>query len=228
MLRDDLIRCLLLLYGLHPVDLTTRVQQALEKTRPYLKSHGGNVELVRVEDGEVHLRMKGSCHGCPSSAITLKLAIEQAIHEAAPDVTAIVVDDASGQPAGDAALVQLSLSNGRAPAAGAGWEDVSSLDDMGGVALRAVDVAGRRVIVCRVDESLYAYDDRCPACESALGDASLGGHVLTCASCSTAFDVVHAGRAFLRGELHLDPFPLLVEGGRVRVAMPAALPGAAS
>ena len=59
---------------------------ALDEVRPYLASHGGNVELVSVEDGVVRLRMEGSCSGCPSSTMTLKLAIEDAIHKAAPDV----------------------------------------------------------------------------------------------------------------------------------------------
>ncbi|MEZ0333663.1 MAG: NifU family protein [Gemmatimonadales bacterium] len=91
--QDGLVASLLLLYGLHPVDLETRVRGALDKTRPYLKSHGGNVELVEVDEtGTVRLRLQGSCHGCPSSAMTLKHAIEQAIHDAAPDVVAIVVE----------------------------------------------------------------------------------------------------------------------------------------
>ena len=73
--QDELVRSLLLLYGLHPVDVESRVREALDKTRPYLRSHGGNVELLSVEaDGSVRLRMQGSCHGCPSSAVTLKLA----------------------------------------------------------------------------------------------------------------------------------------------------------
>ncbi len=90
--QDDLVGNLLLLYGLHPLDVETRVGQALKKVRPYLHSHGGNVELLRVEGDIVHLQMQGSCHGCPSSAVTLKDAIEQAIYEAAPDVTAIRVE----------------------------------------------------------------------------------------------------------------------------------------
>ncbi|HEY8256328.1 MAG TPA: NifU family protein [Gemmatimonadales bacterium] len=91
--QDGLVASLLLLYGLHPVDLETRIRAALEKTRPYLKSHGGNVELVDVDEGgTVRLRLQGSCHGCPSSAMTLKNAIEQAIHEAAPDVAEILVE----------------------------------------------------------------------------------------------------------------------------------------
>jgi Fe-S cluster biogenesis protein NfuA len=88
--RDELVSGLLLLYGLHPLDLETRVKNALESARPYLVSHGGNVELMRIsEDGAVHLQMQGSCHSCPSSAITLKNTIEQAIFDKAPDVTAI-------------------------------------------------------------------------------------------------------------------------------------------
>ena len=93
---DELVGSLLLLYGLHPVDLETRVRQALDKTRPYLRSHGGNVELAGVDPtGVVRLRLQGSCHGCPSSAMTLKLAIEKAIHEAAPDVAGIEVEGES-------------------------------------------------------------------------------------------------------------------------------------
>lgn len=90
--NDQLVSSLLLLYGLHPVDLQTRVLQALEKTRPYLKSHGGNVELVSLDDaGVVTLRLTGSCDGCGSSSAALKQAVEEAIYEAAPDVTGIEV-----------------------------------------------------------------------------------------------------------------------------------------
>ncbi len=97
--QDDLVGSLLLLYGLHPLDVETRVRQALDKVRPYLRSHGGNVELLGVAGGVVRLRMEGSCDGCPSSAATLKLSIEEAIYDKAPDVTAIEVE---GDTAGEA------------------------------------------------------------------------------------------------------------------------------
>jgi Fe-S cluster biogenesis protein NfuA len=92
---DDLVGSILLLHGLHPLDLETRVRQALEKVRPLLRSHGGNVELLDLAGGVARLRMLGSCDGCPSSALTLKTAIEEAIYEKAPDVTAIEVDEPS-------------------------------------------------------------------------------------------------------------------------------------
>jgi Fe-S cluster biogenesis protein NfuA len=91
---DKLISNLLLVYGLHPLTLDERVAQALEKVRPHLHSHGGNVELLAINEGVVRLRLHGSCKGCPSSAETLKLAIEAAIYEAAPDVVSIEAEGA--------------------------------------------------------------------------------------------------------------------------------------
>jgi Fe-S cluster biogenesis protein NfuA len=97
--QDDLISSLLLLYGLHPLDFETRVRQALDKVRPCLRSHGGNVELLGIRDGRVRLQMNGSGHSCPSSTQTIKFAIEEAIYEKAPDVTAIEVEGLEVSPA---------------------------------------------------------------------------------------------------------------------------------
>jgi len=87
--RDPLVSNMLLLHGLHPLELDQRVRDALETVRPYLHSHGGNVELLEIAAGAVRLKLTGSCNGCPSSAVTLRTAIEKAIHETAPDVTSI-------------------------------------------------------------------------------------------------------------------------------------------
>ncbi len=90
--RDEVVGGLLLLHGLHPLDVEARVRQALEGVRPYLRSHGGNVELLAVGDGTVRLRLQGSCHSCPSSAVTMKQTIEEAVLARAPEVTAIEVE----------------------------------------------------------------------------------------------------------------------------------------
>ena len=90
---DELVSSLLLVHDLHPYDVHTRVEHALDGVRPYLGSHGGDVELLEVtEDDVVRLRLLGSCDGCASSSVTLKLAVEGAIEAAAPEVTAIEVE----------------------------------------------------------------------------------------------------------------------------------------
>jgi Fe-S cluster biogenesis protein NfuA len=96
--HDDAVASLLLLYELHPVDLETRVRQALDKVRPSVHAHGGRVELLSIADGVVRLRLQGSGHGRASSTMTLKLAIEAAIYETAPDVVALEVEGVAAQP----------------------------------------------------------------------------------------------------------------------------------
>ena len=115
--RDDLVGNLLLLYGLHPFDLETRIKQALDKVRPSLGLHEGNVELLGINDGVVHLRLQGNCEGCPSSAVTLKYTIEEAVYAAAPDITAIEVEGVvttvkSSNSAPSNGFVQIEKSNG--------------------------------------------------------------------------------------------------------------------
>ena len=94
---DELVASLLLVQGLHPESLDARVEGALASVRPFLAKHGGDVELLGIDDelGAVKLRLLGSCDGCPSSAATLRGAVEAAILEAAPEVTRIVVEEAT-------------------------------------------------------------------------------------------------------------------------------------
>jgi len=92
---DQVVANLLLLHGLHPLDLDTRVRDALDRVRPYLHSHGGNVELIAITDGVVRLKLIGSCNGCPSSSVTLKTAIQSAIYESAPDIVSIECEGSS-------------------------------------------------------------------------------------------------------------------------------------
>jgi Fe-S cluster biogenesis protein NfuA len=90
---DQVVASLLLIHGLHPVDPETRIQRALDKVRPYLGSHAGGVEFLGVDDaGRAHLRLEGTCNGCPSSTVTVKMAIERAIEEAAPDIVGVDVE----------------------------------------------------------------------------------------------------------------------------------------
>src|ERR687885_21749 len=101
---DELLSHLLLVHDLHPVDVETRVRRALEDVRPYLGSHGGDVALLAIEDGVARVRLEGTCNGCPSSAVTLRNAIEEAIFRAAPELERV---DAEGAEEPKPALVQI-------------------------------------------------------------------------------------------------------------------------
>jgi Fe-S cluster biogenesis protein NfuA len=106
-LEDDMVASMLLLHGLHPDDIETRVLRGIEKVRPYLKSHGGDVELASVRDGIVRLVLHGTCGSCPSSSLTLKTAVEDTLFEAAPDIVEIVAANAAADHAANSNLVVL-------------------------------------------------------------------------------------------------------------------------
>lgn len=106
-LADELVRHLLLMHGLHPVALDQRVLTALQGVRPYLESHGGGVELVEIAGGVAHVRLQGSCRGCPSSATTLRQAVEKAVLEAAPDLLGIEAEEVVDPPPPPQGFVQI-------------------------------------------------------------------------------------------------------------------------
>ncbi|WP_440098167.1 NifU family protein [Streptosporangium sp. H16] len=101
MVGDPLVAGLLVLHDLHPLSTAERVRDALDTVRPHLGSHEGGVELLGVdEDGIVRLRLEGTCHGCPSSRLTVTDAIERAIAQAAPEVSRVEVEGVSGDRPG--------------------------------------------------------------------------------------------------------------------------------
>jgi Fe-S cluster biogenesis protein NfuA len=67
-----------------------QVKAVLEEVRPRLQADGGDVEFVSMEDGEVRVRLKGACGGCPMAAITLKQGIERTLKEKVPGVSSVV------------------------------------------------------------------------------------------------------------------------------------------
>jgi Fe-S cluster biogenesis protein NfuA/nitrite reductase/ring-hydroxylating ferredoxin subunit len=232
---DDLVASLLVVHGLHPYDVETRVARALDGVRPYLGSHGGDVQLLGVtDDGLVRLRMLGSCDGCPSSSVTMNLAVETAIQAAAPEVSGIEVEEAPS--AGTGGVIPVSalrsrLEEGARPGLAGAWTTVDGLGGLASGQAGAFSAAGLAVVGIRLGDDLYAYRDRCPRCGGGLADGAverrLGGRpgdaVLRCPTCSAHFDVRRAGRGLDGGDDHLEPLPLLVTDGVVTVAVPGTV-----
>ncbi|WP_227999955.1 NifU family protein [Mycolicibacterium sp. P1-5] len=228
---DDLVASLLLVHGLHPHDVHRRVADALDSVRPYLGSHGGDIELLEITGETARLRFSGSCKSCPSSAVTLELTVEDAVRCAAPEITEIEVVAAEPSPVSTVIPAESLLSRVRAEGhAGASWHPVPDLADLHSGEVGGFMVAGTTVLACRIDDELFAYHDRCGSCEASLAGtalhrrmgAAISGPVLRCPRCRAHFDVVHAGAgidADAGPEVHLDPIPLLVRDGVLSIAV---------
>jgi Fe-S cluster biogenesis protein NfuA/nitrite reductase/ring-hydroxylating ferredoxin subunit len=243
---DPLVESLLLLHGLHPLDVDARIQRALDRVRPYLGSHAGGVEYLGVFAGVAKLRLEGSCSGCPSSTVTVQLAIEGAVLDAAPEVTEVVVEGMTPVPPAPKLLQigrrpdeMVQAQAGQAQAGnGVGWV---TLPNIGPPSSRPVSASadGLRVIVCSVRGTLYAYRDVCARCGSSLADGGLDREVLTCPGCGARYNVRLAGKsieeagsaetvsartASAETGAHLEPLPLLADSQGVRVAVPEVVP----
>lgn len=239
---DPVVSTLLLIHDLHPVPLEGRVAQALDSVRPYMESHGGNVELLSVRDGVARIHLRGSCSDCSASSVTLELAIKRALEEAAPDLLGLEVEGVAPAMTGSAlpmvtgstgSELPVVMSGPGAPStrSAAGMEsnrpapawvelDTALTPELG--ALAGVTAGGGELVVANVQGTLLAYRDRCAACGEPLHDGELTEGALACPSCQRSFFLPRAGRSLDDEQLQLEPVPLLHEQGRVKVAVGAA------
>jgi len=210
LIHDPGVRGLLLIHGLHPVPLEERLVKALDKVRPYMESHGGNVELVSLEDDFAKLRLQGHCKTCPSSTVTLELAVRAAIEEACPDLAGFEVEGAqSGDPA---------KSFEHVPSAAPEWTRIESAQDLQNDHFITVQTEADPLLICKTGDKLYAYLDHCPACNLPLHLGAMKNGQLTC-SLGHPFDIRRAGSSLTDPNLHLDPLPLLEQDGIIKVVL---------
>jgi Fe-S cluster biogenesis protein NfuA/nitrite reductase/ring-hydroxylating ferredoxin subunit len=231
---DPRVEGLLLLHDLHPLDVDARIQRALDRVRPYLGSHAGGVQYLGVFDGVARLRLEGSCNGCPSSTVTVELAIQGAVEDAAPEVTQVVVEGMTATP--EPGLLQIGRrppdadalaglpGESAGPAASGTGPAWFTLPSLGPPSSRPVSASagGTQVLLCSVRGTLYAYLDACASCGSAMAEGRLDREELTCPACGQRFNVRLAGQGIDDPAAHLDPLPLLTDSQGVRVALPEA------
>ncbi len=239
---DPLLATLLLIHDLHPATLEERVAEALEQVRPYMESHGGNVELRSLQGGVARIRLQGSCSDCAASAVTLELAIKQALEEYAPDIESLEVEGVAGPPpAAAGALPIYHASAPTADAAGGGavvlpmagahtaapsapptppsWAPVEGIGNLADGEMVVAEVAESTLLVANVGGTLLAYRDICAGCGAALHDGVLEDGALRCAECARTFFLPRAGRSLDDERVQLEPVPLLADAGGVRVAL---------
>jgi len=226
LIQDGVFASLLLIHDLYPVPLDERVEEGLDSVRPYLASHGGAVELVRIKDGVAYLRLEGSCKGCPASQATLELAIKKALDESAPDLVGLQVEGVIEQEKapGKGPLLPVVNAQGKAQSAApkqeSAWFEVEGTMRVPVGKVMGADLSGFKLLVANVDGTMLAYKDTCAGCGSPISGGELIEGILSCPSCARKFFLPRAGRSLDEERLHLVPIPLLYdENVGVRVAL---------
>lgn len=209
-LEHPLVRALLAMYDLVPVEDEVYVEEALDLVRPYIHSHGGEVELAGVEGGVVRVRLAGACNGCSGSAMTLRRGIESALREHFPGFRELVAEEP------EPALVQLGSL--RRPV----FVEALGLGDLAPGELRAVVVDEVPVLLAEVAGEVYAFRNGCPVDGLPLEGGRLGDTVLVCPWHNCAFDARTGKRVDDEDEPGLAVIPIAIERGSVLVAVNVA------
>jgi Fe-S cluster biogenesis protein NfuA len=89
--EDSIVGNLLLLYSLHPDGLEARVHNAIDRIRPRLRKLSCAIELERIDEGVVRVRLATAAHSCGSSTRDLRSIVEDVMYELAPDVTSLEI-----------------------------------------------------------------------------------------------------------------------------------------
>jgi len=160
--------------------------------------------------------------------MTLKLAIEEALYQFAPDITELLVEGVVERPpAPPINFVPISQLRGPsksspppAPVNAGQWETVGDLSAFAPASVHSLTVGDTQVLFCLVNNTFYAYDPACPGCGQKLDYAQLEGTALVCPTCGQHYDVIRAGRGLDQPNLNLEPYPLLEEHGLIKIALP--------
>ena len=214
--NDPAVHLLLTLHGIIRPDPQTHATQVLAQVRPQLQSHGGDVSLVRVENGTAFVRLEGACNGCSMSSVTLRNLVEEALVQGVPAISAVEVVKDQPTPT----LIPLeSLRIGQNPAA-EGWVKVGPAANLPVDDLSTATLDGVSVLVVNLGNRLSAYINECAHEAMPLDQAvlDLSNGTLTCPWHGFCFDA-SSGECLSAPGAQLEQLPLRVDDGDVWVRL---------
>ena len=214
-LSDEVVYAVLRKHQIVKASLSERVEAALTRVRPMLGSHGGDVELVKIDPPAVHVRFTGACDGCPSSALTFHAGVKKAIEEACPEITDIVQAKGSGGGAGS------RPADLRSPFASVGlglWRFAIKLADVPEDGVRGIVFDGEKLLVARQGARVTCFKNACAHLGLPLHDGEVERGVLRCPHHGFEYDLT-SGECLTAPSVQLQPHQVRVAGPDIEVRM---------
>ena len=210
LIDDPAVAVLMDLYGAIELDEVTQVEQTLDMVRPYIESHGGKLELLGVDNGEVQVRMSGSCENCSGTSATIKHGIEAALEEGFADFKSLHVEDSTTEKSPDN-LVQLNVN---APV----FRDLIPLSELSDSQPTVIECDGRTVVLIRWENEISCLDADCVSCGGSFARGVVRGNILLCDRSNCAFDLRN-GRQLDGGTGAVRVYPISIRNGNVALAV---------
>jgi nitrite reductase/ring-hydroxylating ferredoxin subunit/Fe-S cluster biogenesis protein NfuA len=222
-LNDQVVFGVLNYHGLLRQPLNVRIEAALAEVRPFMQSHGGNVELVAVKPPDtVEIRLVGSCHGCPASSQTLTEGVEKAIRQHCPEIINInqVSRGQVSRGASEAAAngQQVYFISPFASGATAGWVEACQLADIPAGNVLERTVKGRSVLLYRAGDDVSCVDNSCAHLGMPLEMGEVTDGVITCTYHGFRY-LLASGECLTVPEVQLKVHAVRVKGASVEVRL---------
>jgi nitrite reductase/ring-hydroxylating ferredoxin subunit/Fe-S cluster biogenesis protein NfuA len=208
---DPLVYALFSMHGIVRADVSTEVRRVIESVRPYMQSHGGDVELAEVRGDTVYVRLHGACNGCSMSAVTLREGVEEAVLARVPAIRAVEVLPNEPGPA-LIGIAQIGVSGS------VGWQRGPRIEDVPPGRMARMEAEPESILIVNQENRLSAFRNSCAhqgrPLDGGLFDAESG--TITCPWHGFCFDV-GSGECLTAPQAQLEPFPLKVQDGFIWV-----------
>ena len=222
-LSDQVVHGVLRFHGLVKESLQARLEKALDEVRPFMATHGGDVELVAVKPPDtIEIRLLGSCHGCPASSQTLSEGVEKAVRAHCPEIVHINqvskgAPEAHKAAANDGVSVVHFISP-FALHAKSGWIDAANIDEIpeGGVTERKIKT--RSVLLSKQGSRVSCFDNSCAHLGMPLEMGEIENGVITCTYHGFQY-LLETGECLTAPEVQLKVHAVRVTGDRVQVRL---------
>ncbi len=209
---DEVVYAVLRRHGILRPSLFERVDAALDTVRPMLASHGGNAELVSVEDGIATVRFLGACDGCPASALTFYAGVKKAIQENVPQIS----DVKQAKGLGGGAKDQVHFTSPFAAFQTEGWTKAADLVDVPDGDTIILEVANRSVMLSRFGDTVTCFDNSCAHMGMAMDGGEIADGFITCPYHGFKYSL-ESGECLTAPEVQLQPHAVRVVGDAIEV-----------
>ena len=210
--EEPSVYAMLLFHGIIKQSLYTRVIAVMEEIRPYLNSHGGDIELEKIEDNIVYVRLQGACSGCSLSAVTLKNGVEEAIKTRIPEIEHVrMVNEISP------GFMPLNKKVDEDDLLDSGWREGPNIENLKDNKPYYVTIDETDVLLIIIDHRILAYRNRCPHRGTPFTQEEVEqvNHMLLIGnSDSLRFDLTN-GECITVPHIQLEPFPVRLENKHV-------------
>ncbi|MEM1362162.1 MAG: NifU family protein [Pseudomonadota bacterium] len=209
---DEVVYAVLRRHGILRPSLFERVDTALDSVRPMLASHGGDAELVSVEETVATVRFLGACDGCPASALTFYAGVKKAIQEQVPQIKEVKQAKGLGGGAAD----QVQFTSPFAAYQSDGWTEAADLAELPDGTTKFLEIDGHSVLVSRFGDRVTCFENACVHMGMAMDGGEIANGFITCPYHSFKYSL-ESGECLTAPEVQLQPHGVRVVGDRIEI-----------